>query len=107
MFDTPNLSFDIMIMNGLACSYYTVNGGWTLWSVWTSACSKPCNSGQISRHRTCTNPRPLYNGSNCPGNDTESKACNQHSCKGELIMSLRLKIKTCFKQMQLNCDNSL
>ena len=61
---------------------FSVNGGWTMWSAWTSACSKPCNSGHILRQRFCTNPRPMYGGARCHGNVTETKLCHQHPCKG-------------------------
>ncbi|XP_066930169.1 uncharacterized protein [Clytia hemisphaerica] len=58
-----------------------VNGGWTNWTEWSSACSKPCNTGHMTRQRFCTNPQPLYGGQSCPGNSTEYKGCHFHPCE--------------------------
>ena len=59
---------------------FSVNGGWTNWTEWSSACSKPCNTGHVTRKRFCTNPQPLYGGHLCQGNSTEYKWCNSHPC---------------------------
>lgn len=76
---------------------YLVDGIWTEWTPWSGACSKPCNTGTISRHRTCTNPRPLYGGSSCPGNATEMRLCNQHSCQS--MVSFRIFINNSTSQL--------
>ncbi|XP_057313086.1 SCO-spondin-like isoform X2 [Hydractinia symbiolongicarpus] len=41
-----------------------VHGGWSEWSNYT-ACSQTCDNGTYSRNRTCNNPAPAFNGSEC------------------------------------------
>jgi hypothetical protein len=43
-----------------------VNGGYTAWSQ-PGACSKSCGKGVRYRTRSCTNPKPSYDGRNCVG----------------------------------------
>ncbi|ESO03693.1 hypothetical protein HELRODRAFT_173392 [Helobdella robusta] len=43
--------------------YTPVNGGWNEWSEWKLL----HELGKKSRYRTCSNPAPLYGGSNCNG----------------------------------------
>ncbi|XP_046575468.1 hemicentin-1-like isoform X3 [Haliotis rubra] len=63
-----------------------IDGGWSVYSMWTpySACSVSCGGGSQSRSRTrsCTNPSPAYGGSQCVGEaaDTYSRDCNTHPC---------------------------
>ena len=65
-----------------------INGGWTSWSSW-SECSQQCHiygqgSGYAikSRHRTCSNPIPTFEGAACKGNSGEDAFClNSCSCK--------------------------
>ncbi|XP_062514680.1 A disintegrin and metalloproteinase with thrombospondin motifs adt-1-like isoform X2 [Corticium candelabrum] len=51
-----------------------VNGGWSYWTEW-SHCSTTCNRGGRNRLRACNNPKPRYNGTECPGPATEWAAC--------------------------------
>ncbi|XP_046580694.1 SCO-spondin-like [Haliotis rubra] len=47
-----------------------INGGWSVWSAATRACSATCGrsvSGTDTRTRTCTNPAPSGTGSPCAG----------------------------------------
>ncbi|XP_078329393.1 thrombospondin-2-like [Crassostrea virginica] len=61
-----------------------VNGGWGYWSNWSS-CSKTCDTGSMSRSRSCNNPYPVYGGSYCSGYSSESANCNTKSCPGWFI----------------------
>ncbi|CAF3037272.1 unnamed protein product [Rotaria sp. Silwood2] len=68
-----------------------VDGGFSPWSNW-SPCSKPCDAGQTTRIRTCTDPSPSVPepetiidnfslaGMNCTGDYTQVKTCNEQSC---------------------------
>jgi len=51
-----------------------IDGNWGSWGNW-STCSVTCASGVLSRNRTCDNPPPQYNGTDCVGNDTETTPC--------------------------------
>ena len=59
---------------------------WTQWGEWTQ-CSKTCGGGNQKRKRVCEVPQLKYSlakkFSVCPGDDTESKKCNNNPCPGE------------------------
>ncbi|CAH3196925.1 unnamed protein product, partial [Porites evermanni] len=65
------------------CTSFVVNGGFSLWSAWTT-CSKTCGTGTQSRSRTCTSPSPIHNGLNCTGDYTQAKSCKLSSCPGAI-----------------------
>jgi len=71
----------------LSCS--VVNGGWSIWSNWTS-CSKSCGTGSQERSRSCTNPTPRYGGKSCQGASGQKQVCNNQSCPGEKYCILRI-----------------
>ncbi|VDI26618.1 Hypothetical predicted protein, partial [Mytilus galloprovincialis] len=54
-----------------------VDGYWTEWKSW-SECSATCGYGNRNHSRTCI--EPLYEGTPCPGPDSEIEACNSFSC---------------------------
>jgi len=55
-----------------------VNGGWGVWSSWTT-CSAAC-TGTQSRTRACNNPTPANGGVSCSGNASETRTCSTSSC---------------------------
>uniref|UniRef100_UPI0009B3A79C coadhesin-like n=1 Tax=Monopterus albus TaxID=43700 RepID=UPI0009B3A79C len=61
-----------------------VDGGWTLWSVW-SDCSGTCGQGTQVRTRACINPPPRNNGSYCSGPEKETQDCYTTACLGLYI----------------------
>ena len=62
-----------------------VNGGWAAWSPW-GLCPLSCGGTSSTLHtktRTCTNPAPQYNGTECDSSiqgDTASDVCGQDFC---------------------------
>ena len=55
------------------------DGGWTEWGEWGSLCTVNCS---VTRNRTCTNPTPLFGGSDCQGDEVEesSERCYGGDC---------------------------
>eukprot|EP00117_Sycon_ciliatum_P049341 scpid38236/ scgid2601/ Hemicentin-1; Fibulin-6 len=64
--------------NTCGATHCPVNGKWSAWSSYT-ACSATCE-GKKSRFRSCTNPAPEYQGSNCSGSSTEDATCGAPYC---------------------------
>ncbi|KAJ8315039.1 hypothetical protein KUTeg_007189 [Tegillarca granosa] len=62
-----------------ASIYCPINGGWSSWGSYGS-CSVTCSSGTQTRTRSCTNPTPQYNGSDCSGSPTDSTICTFSAC---------------------------
>ena len=59
-----------------------VNGSWADWSEWSS-CQADCTK---SRNRTCTDPTPMFGGTNCNRNnfDFQDLSCyGDDCCPGE------------------------
>ena len=65
----------------LLTSVLLVDGNWSDWEDW-SDCPVTCGEGQQRRTRTCTNPPAAFEGKPCPGNDSETRACNEKPCPG-------------------------
>ncbi len=72
-------------------STVSVDGGFSSWSEWSN-CTKPCDTGETTRFRTCTEPSPSIiepetkstdsslAGMNCTGEYTQVKSCNKQKC---------------------------
>ncbi|XP_048579839.1 uncharacterized protein LOC5504566 isoform X2 [Nematostella vectensis] len=56
-----------------------VDGGWSLWSPWTS-CSASCGGGVQRRTRACNNPSPANGGRSCQGPREARQVCNVQNC---------------------------
>ena len=63
--------------------FYVVDGNWSPWS--TGDCSASCGGGTLKRTRTCSDPKPQYNGKDCPGDAEDEEKCNEKACPGEAI----------------------
>ncbi|KAL4216796.1 hypothetical protein ACF0H5_024517 [Mactra antiquata] len=59
-----------------ACGLCPIDGQWSDWSQWSS-CSISCGkTGHMTRNRSCDNPAPKNNGTDCVGVKTEQKPCD-------------------------------
>ncbi|XP_046546208.1 uncharacterized protein LOC124256280 [Haliotis rubra] len=52
-----------------------IDGNWSEWGNW-SACSVTCGSGNLTRSRSCTEPAPQFNGTDCVGVAEEAQSCD-------------------------------
>ena len=75
----------------------TVNGGWSSWGGWTM-CTATCGGGTKSRPRSCTNPKPANDGSNCVGSPSGQLPCSTNGCPG-MVRSLETNLHRQTKQM--------
>ena len=73
----------------LNCIFVSVDGNWGDWDEW-GACDSECVGGQQERTRACDNPAVAGAGTPCPGDATESQACNADVvCPGKCSMKIR------------------
>ncbi|XP_071097779.1 A disintegrin and metalloproteinase with thrombospondin motifs 16-like [Haliotis cracherodii] len=56
------------------------DGGWSAYSTDWTPCSRSCGGGVRYKSRKCNNPRPLFGGKTCVGQDTMAEMCNVHEC---------------------------
>ena len=91
----------IFACNVLTCLFYIlVNGGYSAFGSFTE-CSVTCGQGVKYRRRTCTQPKPQYNGESCRklGPSIESRTCNAGPCpqkhvhKEKTIKKITKKVK--------------
>lgn len=59
-----------------------VHGGWSSWVAWD--CTATCGGGDGMQKRTCSNPRPMFNGKECEGPAEEKGKCNTQKCPDEV-----------------------
>ena len=74
----------LSLNSSLLISYILVNGNWASWGSY-EPCSESCGGGQKRRERSCTNPAPKYNGTDCQGSSVQTKSCNTKACPSILI----------------------
>ncbi|XP_078333125.1 SCO-spondin-like isoform X2 [Crassostrea virginica] len=74
--DCVGSAYDSQSCNVAPCP---VNSVWSAWSVWGS-CSVSCGAGVETRSRTCSNQTVTGGSHACPGNATETRACNPGAC---------------------------
>lgn len=79
---------------------FDIEGGWSSWSI--HSCSKTCGGGIAMKHRTCTNPIPLFGGQACSGPHVTYVSCNTNPCQG--MRSEVNNLQTFLgKQTQVSC----
>ncbi|XP_035685325.1 uncharacterized protein LOC118421892 [Branchiostoma floridae] len=61
------------------CETVVVDGHWASWGSWVS-CDVTCGGGVQTRTRTCTNPAPTIGGTDCVGNPSQTRPCNDWQC---------------------------
>lgn len=64
---------------------HLVDGNWSDWDDWSN-CPVTCGGGVQERSRTCTNPPPAFGGESCPGENGESRECNEDPCPSKLSL---------------------
>ena len=64
-----------------------LDGEWSNWSEWDN-CTLECGGGNQTRTRTCTNPEPQFNGTDCIGENSETQICNEDPCPIGIFSSI-------------------
>ena len=75
------------------------------WSRW-SGCNKKCGKGQITRIRTCTNPKPENGGTVCNGDSVQQRSCYLKKCPNSSLDPMYL-LPTAQKLVQNNSKDQL
>merc|ERR1712243_344793 len=70
----PGTNITTTTCNTQCCA---VDGIWSSWSSWSN-CSTVCGGGTSSRTRSCIGQ--TCGGKPCPGNNNDSKSCNEECC---------------------------
>ena len=65
----------------LTISYMTVDGKWSQWSP-VGDCSVTCGKGLQEWTRKCNSPPPSGEGSECIGQSSQTKECQEQPCPG-------------------------
>ena len=65
---------------------FLVHGQWGGWESW-STCTVPCGFGRKYRYRECDNPKPAYDGDDCPFAIPADyiEGCNPYPCPSKYI----------------------
>ncbi|XP_069121896.1 semaphorin-5A-like isoform X2 [Argopecten irradians] len=77
----PSLHYWEQAMTSCPVVEHPVDGGWSVWSVWSSCqqmVNDPAAGSCLCRTRSCDNPKPLYGGTECPGQNVEVVNCTMH-----------------------------
>merc|ERR1712223_1795249 len=82
-----------------------IRGGWSEWSRW-SGCHKKCGKGQITRIRTCTNPKPENGGTVCNGDSVQQRSCYLKKCPNSSLDPMYL-LPTAQKLVQNSSKDQL
>jgi len=77
-------AYTATLAHGVDLCQLLVHGGWTSWQF--GQCSAACGGGTRNVTRSCTNPSPYCNGSDCDGENYRSEKCNMHCCAGNYIL---------------------
>ncbi|XP_060071882.1 semaphorin-5A-like [Ylistrum balloti] len=77
----PSLHYWEQAMTSCPVIEHPVDGSWSVWSSWSSCqqmVNDPAAGRCLCRTRSCDNPKPLYGGSDCPGQNVEVVNCTMH-----------------------------
>ena len=72
-----------------------MDGEWTSWNE-VGPCPVVCGWGKQERNRSCANPAPQFDGSDCVGNATDTQDCVTDECQGEFASKSDVKFKKKF-----------
>ena len=72
------LTMLISVFMFISC-VFEVDGKWSQWGIW-SVCDVTCESGHMTRTRTCVNPAPQHGGKDCIGLNQEASDCHLKHC---------------------------
>lgn len=79
-----NCSGDRVQIQDCNTQHCPVDGGWTRWAEWND-CSATCGNGTQQRSRSCTNPTPMYGGTDCVGETSQVRRCFPRHCPVDCV----------------------
>ena len=75
-------------------SFFLVDCEWDKFGAW-STCTETCGGGEQFRTRK-VKTKAAFGGAACPGNATETQACNENACPGRFTFNVFMIFKIIF-----------
>jgi hypothetical protein len=87
--------------------FFPVDGNWTDWIPATNCSQSICGPGFLILNRSCSNPEPKFNGSDCVGNATTVVSCQVETSMIRTNKLERLAFANHFASPNTDCSKPI